>query len=562
MVISYGIAVGQSAGDQLKTYVEAKDYEKALSVIPQALSDKPKDVETLLLAGLVYTELEKYQDALKVYNKANDLDRKNIKTWILLGKAYSLAGDTKGAISVLKDAIERDEKNIFIRLELANVYMRSDSLSKAEMVITQAKDLDPKEPAAYIALGDLNFKMRVYEIARSNYVEALELNPDLLDARMKLATSYYWLAVRETNPELSSELFTRSLGEWNKVTQQDPKNAKAYYEQGKILFLSKNYVDAARSLNNFIILRPSGSYGRWMLAQSLEKIGRCDSAVTHLEIVAKEIDSVRIQAQLLIARCAFDNKSYQNAITLFDKASKDTALQISDYMRLGQAYLLTLDTVNALSTWEKSVIMDPAQNCQIMDQMGYIYQKQQKYQQAIDILTKRASIKECFNDKREHIVYYLIGQSYLLSNRPDSAVIALKKSIEIDSTFLFARVSIADAYAGLDNKLEAETVFNKIIEIGKSDTTKNKFVLQQSFSKLCQMQLEQKKYNEVISTGEKWSVVYPNDSYPYLFMAIAYHSTEKFSQACSNYRKVLKLDPKNTNATKNLKILTDANKCD
>ena len=120
----------------------------------------------------------------------------------------------------------------------------------------------------------------------------------------------------------------------------------------KILFLSKNYVDAAKSLNNYIILRPSGSLGRWMLAQSLEKIGRCDSAVTHLEIVAKEIDSVKIKAQMMIARCTFDNKDYKNAILLFNKASQDTALEVSDYMRLGQAYLLTLDTVNALSIWK------------------------------------------------------------------------------------------------------------------------------------------------------------------------------------------------------------------
>jgi tetratricopeptide (TPR) repeat protein len=299
-----------------------------------------------------------------------------------------------------------------------------------------------------------------------------------------------------------------------------------------------------------------------MLAQSLEKIGRCDSAVTHLEIVAKEIDSVRKKAELLVARCAFDNKDYKNAVLLFDKVSKDTALEISDFMRFGQAYLLNLDTNNALSTWEKSVMIDPSQNCQIMDQMGYIYQKQQKYQQAIDILSKRATIKDCFNEKREHIVYYLIGQSFLMSNRPDSAVISLKKSIELDSTFMFSRISIADCYAALNNKSEAEGVFNQIIAIAKSDTTKNKFVLQQSFSKLCQMQLEQKKFNDVILSGEKWASVYPNDSYPYLFMAIAYHSTENFRQACINYRKVLKLDPKNVNATKNLKIINDAGKCD
>ena len=92
---------------------------------------------------------------------------------------------------------------------------------------------------------------------------------------------------------------------------------------------------------------------------------------------------------------------------------------------------------------------------------------------------------------------------------------------------MFSRISLADSYAGLDNKLEAEAVFNQIISIGKSDTTKNKFVLQQAFNKLCQMQLEQKKYNDLISTGEKWASVYPFDAYPYLYMAIAYHTNRK-----------------------------------
>jgi len=131
----------------------------------------------------------------------------------------------------------------------------------------------------------------------------------------------------------------------------------------------------------------------------------------------------------------------------------------------------------------------------------------------------------------------------------------------LDSTFLFARISLADAYVNLNKINDAEIVFNSVIDIGKTDTTKYSFALVQAFTKLGQMLIEQKKYNDVVKLGERWASVFPNEAYAYLFQAIGYHNLQNGKLACQNYRKVLRIDPKNTVAQKNIKSLQDSNAC-
>lgn len=561
LFLSLSAAFSQSSKETLRSNINAGDMEAALREIPDVLAQNPDDFDVLMMAGDVYMDYDRYADAIKMYDRASKENRRSSEARLKLAKSLSLSGNIKNALETINDAIKRDEKNLTLTLELANIYLRADSLSQAELVITRAREMDKKSPLPYIALGDLYFKQTIYELARVNYEEALALQPDNIIAREKLATSYFWLGNREMDDELSSVLFTRSLEEWNKVTQQDPNNARAFYEQGRIFFMANQFGNAANALGRYIQMRPSSSEARWMLAQSYEKIARYDSAMYHLEIVSKEIDSVKVLATILLARSYFDTKDYPKAIATFSSLDKDTTLDVIDFQRWGQAYILTQDTINALQIWDRTAKNNPIENCKIMDQMGYIYQRIQKYQEAIDILNFRLSYSEC-NDQRENIVYYLIGQSYLLSERPNEAIEPLNKSIELDSTFLFSRLSLADALTSSKDYEKATLTFETLIEMGRQDTAKNNFVLVQAFNKLAGMYMEQKKFNEVIKVGERWASVYENEPYPYLYMAIAYHNQGNGKSACNLYRRVLKIDPKNQAASKNLKILQDSGACD
>lgn len=548
------------AANQMKEAVAVKDYETAIKFAETAVKENPEKVDILLMAGDVFFEMERIEEAFAAYQKAYNEDKKNISALNKFGKTLSIKGMHQEAINFFQEAVKKHQNDATVRLELANAYLRTDSLNKAEMIITQARELDKKSPLAFIALGDLYLKQRVYELARMNFEEALLIDQNNVDARVKLATAYFRLANQETDDELRNELYNRSLDEWNKITQQDPNNARAFYEQGRLLFFGGQFANAAKSLNNFVILRPSGSLGRWYLAQSLEKIGACDSAITHLEIVAKEIDTVKVKANYLRTLCLFDTKQYDKAIQEFTTLSADTALTPIDIQRWGQAHLLLGDTLAALQTWEKSVDLDPTASCRIMNQMGILYQKLQMYDKSIAVLQKRVSAEAC-KDEYQHIVFYYMGLSYIQSGNPEGSIEPLKNSIAANESFLYSRISLADAYAALSQFDSADSLFKQTIEIAKADTAANGFVLTQAFSKLAGMYLDLKKFNEVAKIAEEWTKIYENEPYAYLYAAIAYHNLNNGKQACINYRKVLKIDPKNASASKNLKSLEDAGQC-
>jgi Tfp pilus assembly protein PilF len=120
------------------------------------------------------------------------------------------------AVKIINQAIKRDKNNYRLHLTAAEIYIKADSLTQAELSINRAREIDPNNPESYIALGNFYFARRVYELARQNYEEAILKDSNNIEAHAKLAESYYWLASREPDKDLSNELYTRSLREWEK----------------------------------------------------------------------------------------------------------------------------------------------------------------------------------------------------------------------------------------------------------------------------------------------------------------------------------------------------------
>ncbi|MBM2816789.1 MAG: hypothetical protein HW421_3551 [Ignavibacteria bacterium] len=563
---NFGIALaaGGAATDSLKKYYEDKNYDKAAAFVPDALKENQKDWRFAESCGDIYFELEKYPNALQTYLVADDIKSYQTSVMRKIGRTYSIMGKHKEAINILIKATKEDEKDAYNYLELANAYTRADSLTKAELNIQRAKEINKKIPDAAIAMGDLYFKQRVYELAKSNYEDALALNENLIEARSKLATSYYWLAQREIDEALRKELFTRSLNEWNKVTKQDPKNSKAFFEQGKILFFSGLYTDAANSLHQFVTLRPSGSLGRWYLAQSLYEIGACDSAAPQLDIVSRDtlMDSVRIKSKFMMARCYFDKKYWQKSTTAFEDLIKTEKLEEEDMRRFATAYLNAGDSTKAFNIFEQSINMYPDKSCRMMYNLAIMYFSKKKYDNSVNMFNKRLATAIC-KDSLEAKIYYFIGLAKFFSVPPDSvntvklgeARDAFTTSLSMDSLNLETRLYLADAISALKDYEEAEFQFNLIISRGMADTIANGKVLKSAFQKKCGVYYDKKNYSALIKTGTDWSNLFLNDALAYLYMGIGYQGQEDIANACKNYKKVIKLDPKNGPAKKLIKGL-------
>lgn len=555
LMLTTAFAYGQQAKQQFISALNEKNYELAESYIPAALAENPKDLDLHLLCNDVYLELGKNNKALEVMRQAEKISS---KPFVLrkLANTLSINGYHSEAVRILRKLTNDEKKEISNWLALVDVYLRADSINQAEIAVARALDMDKNNVDANIKRGDIYYQQRVYELSKDSYEAALSVNPDLNEARMKLAQSYYWLGIRENevNPDLANLYFTRSLQEWNTLTQKDPKNARAWFEQGKLFFFSKNYVQAAQSLNNYIQLRPSGSLGRWYLAQALYELGRCDSARTHLKIVASEIDTAAPRARLLLARCYLSEGDYSLAEKTFEELSKSEQLQMEDIRRWGQAALFAGDTNIAVEKWKLAINMDPAANCQLMYVLGTSLNKMKRYSEAIEILNKRLSTAQC-SDSNDYIIHYFIGISYFFNQQSQQAIAPLQKAIELNPNFLWSIIYLGDVYANLNDNAKAEEMFARAISTGSPTPDRYKSELNQAFAKLAQMKLEQKKYKDLEKIGRDWMTVMPDNEFAALYTAVAYHGLGQNDAACRNYKIVLKINPNNKTARDNIRAL-------
>ncbi len=553
LLFSISIAYSQNAKKGFIDALNQQNYELAESLIQQALSENAKDLDLHLLAGDVYLELGKNEQALATFRAAERISKRpNVMRKVALG--LSANKNFSEAVNILR-RLTNDEKNeVENWLLLADVYISADSIRQAEMAVTRAREMDRNNVRAYIVLGDIYFAQRVYELSKNNYEEALKINPDLLDARMKLATSYYWLATRESDSELRNELFNRSLLEWNTLTQKDPNNARAWFEQGKIFFFSSSFQQAAQSLNNYIQLRPSGSLGRWYLAQALYELGRCDSARTHLRIVAQEIDTAAFTANLLLARCYHTEGDFSEATNLFAELSQTGKLDMIDTRRWGSSAFSAGDTATAIKVWKKAVELDAEGNCQLMYFLGATLSRMREYDEAIALLEKRINTNVC-SDSSDFIIYYTIGTSYFFNGNAQAALEPLKKAVELNSNFLWSRIYLADVFANLGDLENAEEQFNNTIMAGLLDKEKYKSELTQAYVKIAGMKLEQKKFRDLEKIGKDWLAAMPDNEFAALYTAVAYQGLNNLEAACRHYKMTLRINPNNTNARDNIRAL-------
>ena len=554
-LFSVQLTYSQITKDEFLELVRQKNYEEAAKYIPEIANNYTKDIQMLLTFGDVYFDLEQYSEANRYYGAAYKLkDNDNI---VAQKYAKSLAELKKfpEAIKVIKSIIKENPKELYNYITAAEIYIKADSLAEAEIQIDRARNIDKKNPAPLVTLGNLYFSKRVYELARQNYEEALALDPNNVEAHMNLAISYYWLATREMDKELSNELYTRSLKAWNTVAQLDSMNAKAFFEQGKIWYFSEKYAEAATALSRYVKLRPNSPLGRWYLAESLYKLGECDSAVVHLEIVRHEIDSIKTIATKYLADCYISLKEYSKAKAVFldlDKASYQ--YDAIDYRKYGQAAFFTGDTTSAINYWKKSIEMDTEGNCVLMFFLGTVLNSIKNYDESTKILKLRLSTTSC-SDDNDSKVYYIIGQNFIFSNQPDSAIVYLEKSIEIDPNNMFAIVYLGDASIQMKNTKKGMDYYRKVISKYDTDNSINQSAVLQAYAKLSNILLENKNYAELNKVTKRWAELFPDNVFANLYCAVSYQGLVDPDNACKYYNRVLKLDPNNKTARQNKELI-------
>jgi tetratricopeptide (TPR) repeat protein len=540
--------------EEIRRLYREKQYSESARLIEAYLRSEPTSVEALILAGDVYGQLDQPEKALEYYRAAYQREKENPEVLRKYARLLSERGQHSEAIELLRRAVRSHPRDVMLRLAYGQALLAADSIQAAELEITKAREMNKTIPDGFLALGDLYYSQRVYPLAKDNYEQALTLDPDNVLAREKLALVYFRMANAEVvDNVLANEYYSRSLQQWAEIIKRDPTYARAYFEQGKIFFYASRFPEAAAALREYVRLRPDASntpLARWYLAQSLEKIGKCDEAQEYLEATIGSIDSVRSKARLLLARCYFDTKQYQNAANTFRDLQADDPSMIEstlDRERFGYALILSGDTASAIPVLRQVVDRDSSR-CLTMYRLAELYRLRQQYDDAVTLYQRYLS--NC-PDTMAARIYALMGASFFSANRLEEAMHALEQSIERDSTLVFAYRLLATTQKSLGQSLK-QIITTLQRGLRNAITPADRALL---YTLYCQLLLEDRQYEELKLVASGWFRSDSDRAEAALYLAVGYQGIGDRDGACKYYREALRLNPTLEVAKKNLKQL-------
>lgn len=231
------VSLSLSQKEQLaKLYEGAKEYRKAAVLFKElygkkgSINARRKYAKMLVLSGKQKEGLSHYE-ALFVDQK---LDNET-----LLEYAHMLIKSKKRvqASTILKELVEKKPKNTLYRKELASLYMkrkryRSAAKSYHRLArLTKEEKYIRKEAFAYL-------KADSYEKSLKAYKKLLKMKPKDWDAMYHVGLLY--------NRMGKSEL---ALQQWDSFSIVFPKDARGYYQKGKILYAQNDYGAAKKEFN-------------------------------------------------------------------------------------------------------------------------------------------------------------------------------------------------------------------------------------------------------------------------------------------------------------------------
>ena len=152
-------------------------YKTGLLLSVKALKIYPNHPEALLLRSSIFKSLGKYNESIMDLNKA-----------------LMFSSETSPEIN---EMIKNSLSSIYNDLSLE--YLNSNNCELAMKFINNALQINPDDVIAHFNKGDCFLKLKDIINAKEEYFNCLEIDNNFVDAKLRLSTVYYKLAILSYN---------------------------------------------------------------------------------------------------------------------------------------------------------------------------------------------------------------------------------------------------------------------------------------------------------------------------------------------------------------------------
>jgi tetratricopeptide (TPR) repeat protein len=204
---------------------------------------------------------------------------------------------------------------------------------------------------------------------------------------------------------------------------------------------------------------------------------------------AVKLDPNNIENWRALARSTVETRDYKTALDAYDRILKKNAMKGEDTIKLASAYFNDKQEDKSLSLYLAALRKDST-NCDPYYNLGFIYMKKQNWAEAARMFEKKIGC-----DPRSLNAYLNAGMSYMQppENLPRARELFVK-AIELKPDYLQSKLWLARYYAKVDSTGKMREVYDDVIKLANDDPAKNKAVLGEAYAQMGSTAMQAKNY--------------------------------------------------------------------
>ncbi len=538
--------------DKSRELIKQKKYNEAINECKAYLQANPDDENGWLVLSHAYVWADMIDAAEDAAKKAIQNDDEMLDAYRVLAEVQLKKKNPQLAYSTAKTGLntisKKEAKYPPLLIVLGQSLLELDSADAALVAASEAKEIDPQNATAYEVVGDAYLKQKVSAMAISSYERSLEIDSMQTRVLYKLA-----------NAHIAERHYTEAARVYYRILAMDPKNKASRFELANLLYKAKQYSNCAVVLKEYFTIEknPSKEFQKLYIQALLKSRQFKEAAAEGRRLQVKEPNSPL--AHRAIANGFYNEKKFAQAVESFKKI--DT-LEFDDYRWLGESYRKLKKDTLAARTWEQ-IVNDTTESLNIrsyyLDQIASVWMTQRMYSQAADYYQKRIDL-----DPDAYGAYINYAQCKMQLDRFTEAETALRTVIEKNPRIPSAYVTLGFCYFQMKAPEKGEDEFRKAIKVIDTAEFKYRYDLGDSYRMVGYATMLKKK-TTLSESQAKWeeaagylrkSLRYREDvAQTHLLLGQCYQNLEKIEDAVREYRRVLKLDPKNKDAKAGLDLL-------
>ncbi|MGH9427061.1 MAG: tetratricopeptide repeat protein, partial [Terriglobia bacterium] len=211
-----------------------------------------------------------------------------------------------------------------------------------------------------------------------------------------------------------------------------------------------------------------------------------------LKLDTSSVDTWRAYAHSLV-----ETKEYKTALNAFAALQRRNAIKSEDQAKLGKAYFGLNMQDDALKAYELAIAADSS-NCDPLFDLGFIYMRKQDYKSAAAMFERKIAC-----DPRSLSAYVNAGSSLMQVGDLPRARELFLKAIDLKPDFFQGRLWLARYYVQVDSFSLARQQYEEVLRLIGDQTDKYKREAGEAHSLLASLFMSSKEYVRGIESFRK-----------------------------------------------------------